>query len=833
MRTFSAKLLRNHWHVLLIVPLVVIVMTWPTFLRIFDNEEFWLYDTNFDVYFKLWDAWYLERVLAGQAEFYFTDKIFHPRGISLAFHQISLPQSLLTLAFHKVIPVDDAYNLASLLILCLNAFCAYLLIQHLIKDKWIALYGAVAVGVASLLTHHSLLPDLITFGTIPLSIFVLHRSIVEGRWRLAALAGMFAGLTAFIGMYIFLINLMTIGIYSCFLALKRWRTRAFWRALMVFLAACGFFSIFRIYPMIADATQLLDRMQEHPDRVRSNDVLDYFVLAQNPLTGSFFQTVSDVSTDSREISGYLGYINLLFLASALVFSRHRRPLTPWIIMLGFFAIMRLGRFLTFNGADYRDIPLLEHYLVDWFPFVFQHFQGAKYYQIGIALPLAVLSCFGLAAVLRSKPTRIRIALVFISAFILAIESYVPRGEGRELKLELGKTAFVDWLRSTEESPLQLIHLPREPRRHTNYYLYLQTLVQFPHVYARANYTPQSAKAYIQNNLLLRAWQESRSIHCLHYNEQAYISALDSVLQGGSTYIVVHHWLWGDEFVMPSLANLPALYDNGFVSVYSLQDLRLNCQNQGGELPQFTHLAQSSWATPGSHASIVSFHPSQSIDTANFRYLRSLFSHWKSLLHVYLDKGELVIQNGGAFNEDVDAFARDNQIVYLVYNANTSDESPTDTLKFLNRFSFCQRDAHDDGAVIELYLKPEFYCALYSSEDPFQVRYDNGAQLENLLYEFNQDVLDLQILWRNLPDETHSLSVQLFDAAGDKAHGQDSVIGSRSITRHSLDLSSLPPGDYIVKLIFYRYSTGQSVRGTDSSSGESFERALTIATIHKS
>ena len=812
------------------MPLVVIVMTWPVFPRIFDRDEFWVHVNHHDVWYKFWDAWHLERVLAGQADYFFTDTIFHPRGVSLAFHQISLPDALLMLALKNILPVDDAYKLLFMLILCFNAFCAYLLIQHLIKDKWIALFGALAVVAATPLMHRSMLPDLITIGTIPLSLYFLHRSIVESRWRFAALAGTFAGVTAFIGMYIFVINLLTMGIYTCFLSLPRWRKTDFWRALLVFFAACGLFGFFRVYPMVADPTMLTDRMQEHPGKINSKDVLDYFVLTHNPFTSSLLRAVFNVPSDSQFNTGYLGYINLLLLASALLFSRRRRRLTPWITLLIFFAVLRLGEYLSFNGAEYRDIMLPEHYLRQWLPVIFGNFHEPTYYHTGIVVPLAVLSCFGLSTLLPSTPPKRRTALLFLCALILAVEFYAPLN-GRTEAPE--KTAYVDWLQTTTDNPNRLLHLPTKHSYQQKYYQYLQTLTELPHVFGKTNFVPPSAESYVRSNLLLGAWRAGRSIHCLHYNEQAYIKALDSLLESGSTYIVVHMWRADVQFVMPSLANLPALYDNGFVSVYSLQDLRLNCQNQGGELPQFTHLAQSSWATPGSHASIVSFHPSQSIDTANFRYLRSLFSHWKSLLHVYLDKGELVIQNGGAFNEDVDAFARDNQIVYLVYNANTSDESPTDTLKFLNRFSFCRRESHDDGSVIEFYLNPEFSCVLYTSDHPFQVRYHNGAQLENLLYEVGQDYLDIQLRWSIYPRVSHSISFQFFDADGVKTLGQDYVVSRTPFARHQIDISNLPAGEYSVNIVYYNFETGESVPGAVSGSGARFDRALEITTIRKS
>ena len=174
------KCLRNHWHALLILPLVVIVMTWPTFARIFDREEFWQHTRyTYDAWQKYWDAWHMGRVLAGQSEFFYTDALFHPRGISLSFHAASAPHALLLFALQQAIPADDAFNLLYLLMLSFNALCAYVLISQLLQDKWIALFGAVVVGVNCWFTDYVPSPDLLMIGTLPLTVYFLHRSVME------------------------------------------------------------------------------------------------------------------------------------------------------------------------------------------------------------------------------------------------------------------------------------------------------------------------------------------------------------------------------------------------------------------------------------------------------------------------------------------------------------------------------------------------------------------------------------------------------------------------------------------------------------------------------
>ena len=86
--------LRSHLHFIVIAPLIIIVVTWPVFPNIFDGDVFWLPSVERDVFLKFWDAWYGKALLRGQADFYYTDLHFHPAGLSLRFHNFSLPHLL-------------------------------------------------------------------------------------------------------------------------------------------------------------------------------------------------------------------------------------------------------------------------------------------------------------------------------------------------------------------------------------------------------------------------------------------------------------------------------------------------------------------------------------------------------------------------------------------------------------------------------------------------------------------------------------------------------------------------------------------------------------------
>ncbi len=827
--------LRNHLHVLLIVPLVVIVMTWPTFARIFDSQDFWVHTWHGDFWFRIWDAWHLERVLTGRADVFYTHEMFHPTGVSLAWQHSSYPHAAMLMALRKLMSVDSAYNLLFLLILYFNACCAYVLALKLIKDKWIALFGAMVVCVSVPFLSLSTLPDLITIGTIPLTLYFLYRAVEESRWRFAALAGAFAGGTAFVSIYIFFINLLTVAIVVIFLAVSHWKLPAFWRGLLLSAIIGASICSIRFYPMFADATALKEGLETHLGQARSNDLLECCVVTSNPFTGDLFRRALAIPPVAETFSlrlaskdAYLGYINIFFLLCAILHKPLRRRLAPWLVILVVFSILRLGHFLTINGQEYRDILLPEHFLSAWLPALFGSFYIQEYYQFGVVVPLAMLASFGLARLVRSKTVFVRASIVLFSTLILVVEFIVPLSEKI---IEREKFAYIDWLSTEPVSSIKLINLPQGTRK-TQYYMGLQTLNDYPMVFGRINRNPESSRSYIRSNHLLNAWDDNRSVHCLPYNEGIFLTALDRLLEDGFTHVVVHNWLYGDQFINHSFRSVPASYDNGSVSVYRLRDLRLSCDSGHIELAPFRHFADSSAVVPGRQSSILSFHPNASIDGEFFTYLASLFSDWRSLLHFYLDDGEPAVQGSGTSDFDMDAIARDNQMIYLLYNSRDINAEALRSHIPFDGFELCQRDVREDDSVVEHYLSREFSCGLVTSSQPLQVDYDNRARLVNALVEVTQDFLDVQLMWSNLPSDPHSVSLQIFNADGIKVLGQDATIGHASLTRHRLVISSLPPGNYAVKLIVYDFNTRASAPGMVVGKGARFERELEIATIDR-
>lgn len=824
--------LRNHLHVLLILPLVIVVMSWPSAARVFDADRFWVHNHTWDVFHRIWDSWHLEQVLAGRAELWYSADTFHPQGASLAFHNIVFPHALLLLALKQVMPADNANNLIFLLILCFNGGSAYVLILHLLKDKWVALFGAIVVALGISFSSKGSGPVLTIIGTMPLTLYFFHRALFESRRRFAALAGFCAGVTVFIGMYTFVFILISTATYAAFLLPARWRQGAFWRLLLLFALICAAISALRFYPIFADAAIRQEGLTKYAGYISSHDVLDYFVHSRNPFTGDLLHSVFNVPPAGIHKNIYLGYINLFFLACALLLRKaSRKRVLPWLALFVFFALMRLGGFLTFNGVAYRDIVLPAQVLNNIFPTLFGQIGVPQYYIYALITPFAILSSFGLAALIRGRSARTRALAALAAVLVLSFEYYAPL---TGLSVPTGATAYVDWLKSQPEDPIKLINLPREkPIR--RYALYPQTLTGYPTAYGYLWRVLESTTAYTARNWLLRTWHQNRSGSCFG-RAQEYHQALDELQSDGFTHIVLHRWGPATQIVQHSFDRMPVAYEDGLVTIYRLRDMRAACADLPdllGAVDHFLNSPMGAWL-PG--ASLLSFHPRDPVDVNQLAYLDKTIAYtsdWDGLLHLYVDGREPIFQTAADSRMNAEDFAEQSQQVYVIHGSGDADAARLASLPPLDQFHRCERQSLASGWTVERLLRREFPCALFDSPTPLGAHYDNGAHLANVMVTVDDERLDIQMRWGALPVTRHAISLQFIDAAGNKAHNQDFVVKDVALVRHRLDSSTLAPGKYAIKLILYDFNAGNSVSGVSSETGVRFERELEIATIEGS
>lgn len=824
---FSFSWIRRHLPFPVIVPLLIIIMTWPTIVYVFEGETFAVPTRNTDVWQKLWDVWHGEQFLAGRTSFYHSDAMFYPGGVSLAYENFSLPHMLSVALLRVILPTSSAFNLTYLLIVFAVALSGYVYMNYLFRDRWLATMGAVVFGLSQHVTAHAAHPDVNLIVSFPLAAYFFQRAITESRRKHLLACGVIVGFTAFLSLYIFVCLLITLALIILYYARERWRDLRYWRWLLFLGFVILLFSAGRILPMLAGTEDLASAIGKNTTQERGTDLLSYFVNYRHPLTTPPLKALFGAGSPFYEPhTSYLGYLPLALIIIGFFRADCRRKLLPWFALALPFLLLRLGSVLQVDGQQFNHIVLPKSLLADLLPPLFSPFHATDHFQMGILLPWAVMSCYGLKSLLASRPSHQRALITLAVIAVIAFEYYETTAM-RALPDE--QVAFIDWLRQEgAEGAPRVINLPmgRQPSKLYGFY---QSLTGFPQVEGLTGRTPPAAYDTIDVNFLLSAWRGGDSAHCFPPHQSIYIDALNQLRDDGFTHVVWHHWIREDASIASSFIDAQSAYSDDYARVFRLEDLRQNCDLPNSVSPaaleHLRSIKSSPAIVPQSGSAILSILPAAGQNNAALFGLRQYAS-------LTLADGGVARQTGAEDEADVDRLLAGNSVILLVYNPGTSEADAIANYRawLADRFQSCRRLSETEDAIVEYFLDAAFPCELAFSAAPLAVRYDNGIQLGNLLAQVRDGALDLHLLWTRPPVDAHAFSIQFIDADGARAGGEDFVIGLEPLAHHRIDTSSLTAGDYQVKMILYDYGSGASVSGTVSASQARFDRALEITNM---
>lgn len=235
--------------------------------------------------------------------------------------------------------------------------------------------------------------------------------------------------------------------------------------------------------------------------------------------------------------------------------------------------------------------------------------------------------------------------------------------------------------------------------------------------------------------------------------------------------------------------------------------------------------------PGYDQLIVSFHPQAPVVWKTAEFYRAVLDKWKHIVHITYDQeGELLVQSGIPPRFTLDDIAADSDGLWIIHNPRQTDLHALDVYQrwFLERFKPCKRFLETADNVIEFYLRRSLPCGLAFAESPLAIEYDNGLRLANLIVEEAPGQLSVYFWWDEILESEYSFSLQVFDQASNRVLGSDGLIWRAPAAARSLDVSSLPAGEYTLQLIIYDYETGASQPGLVQETRRRFERELEIA-----
>ena len=829
--------LKEHRCFVVVVTLLTLAMTFPTVVYVFKTDAFYLpTGVSYDVFIHIWDVWYLQQILSGAADRYFTTLLFYPEGLSLVHHPFSsMPINLLQIALQSFMPVSNAFSVAFLLVIFLNALAAYVYANWLFADKWIALFAAVVFGLSPhVVGQPNQLHDA-TIASVALAVYFFHRGVVERRSRLIIAAGLMAGLTSTITLYSFTCLLITLAAGVVAFAVNRWRDLRYWQDIGLLALVIAATSAWTIYPMVANS-ETLDAALEWHQKEGWNDFISGFVNDRHPLYGqALLSALMTPDTANLSTTSYVGFLPLALLCIGLGSNATRRKMLPWLVLAAAFFVLRLGSTLTINGVTYPGILLPKYYLNELMPFVFKAFTAANRFQVGLLLPLGVLACYGIVALRAKWPDLLSPRVILLLIGLLAFEYYAPPVEK---SFSHDRFAYIAWLEQEEEVDIRLIHLPMG-RIVSKQYMLFQSLSGYPHSEGAISRTPDSAFDYIRANPVTKIWHEQRPTNCVIQVREEYLEGLTQLIEDGFSHVLVHHGFYHWEKVIESFRYVDPAFNDDYVSIYRLTDLLASCPEDFAESHPFTEAyveaLNSASVVDERRGTIVIFPPSLAAGDHFLEYVRRFGRISMPVLAIATDEqGNIVIRSSESEATETDNALEMESALWLLNHRREYRPEQTEAFQnwFSARYKVCQRRHGDELALIDLYLESDIPCSALDASSALEIRYDGGLLLHNLSYDVKDAVVRFYLSWTNPSEDTYAYSLQFFAEDGRKVLQHDEVIARDLLNVAALDTGPLSFGANSVKLIVYDFNTGISQGGAIISTGERFERELEVAAINR-
>ncbi|NJN83068.1 MAG: YfhO family protein [Caldilineaceae bacterium] len=354
-----ASLLQRHgWlrHALVFLAYfaLAILFTWPLAPRLTTH----LAGAQSDNQLFTWTFWILRQQLLDGLDPFFTNAIYYPDGISLAFHNMVLTKSLPALLLQPVMSVDAAYNLLLIFSLALNGYAMWLLVRYLTADSIAALISGIIFGFSPILLAHAAAGHINWTGVegLPLFAYFLLKALDQGRWQDALYAGLAAAYTVWTDWSLGLYAILFAGLLFVYRLVSERRAHLYWPVFRQYLLV-GAVALFATLPVLLPTLSVSASGDYDMTRyiggaaLYVSDLFGFFTPSPNHfLLGDLVQPIfGRFTAGTAEGTVFVGF-SVLFLAALGVWKIAWKKTGFWIIALILFAVISLGPGLHLLGA---------------------------------------------------------------------------------------------------------------------------------------------------------------------------------------------------------------------------------------------------------------------------------------------------------------------------------------------------------------------------------------------------------------------------------------------------------------------------------------------------
>ncbi len=377
---------------------ITLVMTYPIAFRPGDH-----YSVHNDYLQGLWNFWWFGESLFNLGGHpYFTDFVFHPTGVSLAYHTHSITNAIVAFPLQHIFGLVPAFNIVYLLTFVFSGLGAYLLVHDATGNRQAAFLSGLILAFCPYHFMKSYQIWAASLQWMPLFAFCFLRLLRLGGLKYAALSAVCLFFASLSSWYLMAFIFLFIGFALAYWLLTR-RDRiltvGFAREAAFLGGLYGLLILPFAYPMIREVifgeshmyTSLLAQFQKGSQGLIEGKTGSTFQVGMTQLFG--IRMAVPVFWP-----GVLGYV-VIILSLVGIFGQGMREKGLWVAASLLYFLFLLGPFLTIFDRVYRNVPL-PWLILDNLP-IFKALRYPHRFMAPFMMCVSVLAGSGAVVVARS------------------------------------------------------------------------------------------------------------------------------------------------------------------------------------------------------------------------------------------------------------------------------------------------------------------------------------------------------------------------------------------------------------------------------------------------
>ncbi len=424
---------KSHLIFLLIYSILGIVFTYPVAFSAADKIP-----GMGDVYFYLWDLWWFKTALLNLSSPYYTDYLFYPIGINLAFSAITPFNGILSIPLQLIFGLIRVYDILWIISFIISGYGTFLLVKYLINDTRAAFISGLIFMFSPYHFAHALGHlNLLAIEWIPFYILFLFKTLKENGLKNPLYSSFFLFLTALCE-YTYMVYLLFFTLFFLlnYVLIDR-NNIQIKNTINKFIVMFIFFSIIFLpfaYPLLKELlTSNSSYMYSGEYEKYSADLLGFLMPSQlHPLFGEYVSPIyKNFTGNIAENTVFAGY-TVLFLAFFAVLKNKYKEINFWAFSVFIFFILSLGPKLHINGVS--NFSIGGHTISIPLPYLFLiHIpivsiaRVPSRWDVLMMLTIAVLAGYGLNCIFERFNSRFfniisdKNLLVIIFSFLILFE----------------------------------------------------------------------------------------------------------------------------------------------------------------------------------------------------------------------------------------------------------------------------------------------------------------------------------------------------------------------------------------------------------------------------